>query len=199
MQKSISLAFETILLYDGKAQNLKYHQDRLSRTRCELFGFDNFLSLQALDLKTDYKIARCKVTYGKTVEKIEIQEYHKKPISKFAIISSDIDYTYKLTDRGGIDEMFARKGDADDVLIVRDNLLTDTSIANIALFDGTNWLTPKEPLLAGTMRAKLLDDGFLIEADIRSDDLPNYQKIAIMNALRGFEIVTKPILVKSHL
>ena len=41
------------------------------------------------------------------------------------------------------------KREQDEILITRNGLLTDTSIANIALFNGKEWHTPKHPLLKG--------------------------------------------------
>ena len=58
------------------------------------------------------------------------------------MVQDDIDYRYKQADRRVLDEAFALRDTADDVLIVRHGLLTDTSIANIALWDGCEWHTP---------------------------------------------------------
>ena len=63
--------------------------------------------------------------------------------------------------------MFLIRQDKDDILIVKNGLLTDTSIANIALYDGNDWYTPLHPLLKGTKRAELLDKGVLKEKEIK--------------------------------
>ena len=44
-----------------------------------------------------------------------------------------IDYTYKSAHREELNALYAQKGMADDILIVRNGYLTDTSISNIAL------------------------------------------------------------------
>ena len=44
----------------------------------------------------------------------------------------EADYRYKSADRSLLDRLFALRGAADDVLIVRRGLITDTSIANVA-------------------------------------------------------------------
>ena len=95
----------------------------------------------------------------------------------------DIDYACKSTDRSALNRLFARRGAYDDILIVRRHLLTDTSIANIALFDGSHWHTPQHPLLKGTKRAELLDKGILTEKDIRMEELPAYSTIRLFNAM----------------
>lgn len=71
-------------------------------------------------------------------------------------------------------------------LIVRNGLLTDTSIANIALWNGLHWYTPAHPLLKGTHRARLLDEGILTERDIPVEEIKQYQKICLFNAMLHF-------------
>ena len=70
-------------------------------------------------------------------------------------------------------------------------LVTDTSIANIALYNDGLWFTPKKPLLEGTTRARLLNAGKIIEKDIAVEDLNNYSRVALMNAMIDFDIITK--------
>ena len=82
---------------------------------------------------------------------------------------------------------------SDEVIIVRNGLLTDTSYTNIALFDGCEWLTPKLPLLAGTQRASLIDRQRLREADIRADDLWSFDYIALFNAMMNLGEMILPV------
>lgn len=133
-------------------------------------------------------ICRCKVIYAEDILSVEFLAYEKREIKTLKIMESDISYSHKFVDRSDIEKLFALRGEADDMLVVKNGLLTDTSIANIALLDKNGrWLTPQAPLLKGTMRQKLLNDGFLIEDNIELKDLTNFEGIAIMNALRGFE------------
>ena len=74
-----------------------------------------------------------------------------------------------------------------DVLIVRNNLLTDTSIANVALEKEGVWYTPRTPLLKGIKRALLLERGVLTECDIPSDEISSYSHIALFNAMIDFQ------------
>lgn len=82
-----------------------------------------------------------------------------------------------------LNRLFSERGTCDDILIVKHGLLTDTSIANIALFDGTHWYTPRQPLLKGTKRAFLLDEGILMEKELRCEDLPAFSTIRLFNAM----------------
>ena len=66
------------------------------------------------------------------------------------VVDDAVDYTYKSTDREGLNRLYARRDGADDVLIVKDGRLTDTSIGNVAFFrDGEKWYTPLLPLAQG--------------------------------------------------
>jgi 4-amino-4-deoxychorismate lyase len=133
-------------------------------------------------------IYRCKVVYDNVqIISVEYQPYVKKEIKKLKLIESDIEYPKKYLDRSEITKLLKSIDDADDIIIVKNGLIADTSIANVALLKNGAWITPKKPLLNGTMREKLLMEGLLKEADISAKNLAEFDAIAIMNALRGFE------------
>ena len=48
------------------------------------------------------------------------------------------------SNRKNLEKLFLKKDDADDIIIVKNNFITDTSIANIALYNGGNWHTPNK-------------------------------------------------------
>ena len=91
-----------------------------------------------------------------------------------------------FADRSVLDRNFALRGNADDVVIVRSGMLTDTSIANISLYKEGKWFTPKYPLLKGTRRARLLAEGIIEEDIIMADSLHKYEKIRLFNAMISF-------------
>ena len=74
------------------------------------------------------------------------------------------------------------KGDCDEIIIVKNGLVPDTSFTNIAVNDGDVWLTPKQPLLMGTKRAQLLGEGKLREADITLEQLMKDEKKSLIKA-----------------
>jgi 4-amino-4-deoxychorismate lyase len=104
------------------------------------------------------------------------------------VTDDDIDYRFKYADRRRLQSLFARRGDCDDVLIVRNGLLTDTSYCNIVLYDGQDWWTPDTPLLPGTARQRLLDEGLIRERRIRVEDLPRFEHIRLINAMLPWEV-----------
>lgn len=90
-----------------------------------------------------------------------------------------------------------QKNDADDILIVRHGLITDTSFSNILLLDGMQWVTPAEPLLAGTCRARLLQQQRIIAKTIHLEDLSKYSHFMLINAMRDFDL-TRAVSVSTQ-
>jgi len=186
--------FETIKVENGKIFNLKWHNKRLNSSRLALFSetkeifLENYLSppLQGL--------FRCRVVYQQEIDSIEFIPYAPKEFSSFKIVSSNIDYSYKYDDRKKLNALL--EPSFDEIIIEKDGLLTDTSIANIAFYDGENWFTPTTPLLAGTTRARLLNEGFLKLKNIEKENIKSYSYFALMNAMIGFQIQKSIHLIK---
>jgi len=180
---------ETIKAIDGKVYNLKYHQKRYENV-LKSFHIRKFENLQDYLTPPQDGIYRCRLVYNTQDIYVEYIRYEKRKINTLKIVYNDfIDYTHKSTARKELDNLFDIRDMCDDVLIVKNSLLTDTTIANIALYDGTKWLTPKKPLLCGTTRQRLLDDKKIIEADIKVDEIFTYKKIALLNAMVDFDII----------
>lgn len=104
-------------------------------------------------------------------------------------MESDISYHYKYANREVLDALKSSVDDCDDIIIAHNGLLSDTTIANIAFWDGFVWYTPKTPLLEGTMRAYLLKNRKLTTKDIKIDEIDHYCGFAIMNAMVGFRVI----------
>jgi 4-amino-4-deoxychorismate lyase len=186
---------ETIKIKDNITHNIHYHQARFDRTRKNLWKEQTPLELNKKINAPSQALYRCRITYGKIIEKIEYLPYIKKIPKSFGVIESNIQYNYKFADRDAIEALKSRVSQ-EDIIIIKDGYLTDTSIANIALFDGHDWITPRYPLLKGTMRAKLLDEGFIKEGEIKIDNLERYTNFALMNAMLGFETINKVQIIK---
>lgn len=179
---------ETIRIEKGRLRNIAYHDRRMNEARREVWGVDRSVSLETyIDASPYEERTRCRVTYGRDVESVEFFPYQIRPVHSLQLVrGGQIEYRRKRADRSELNALFACRGEADDVLIVRGGLLTDTSIANIALGDGTGWYTPASPLLEGTQRACLLDAGMIRPLDIHADDLFRFQKIRLFNAMIDF-------------
>lgn len=177
---------ETIRLDNGEIRNLSYHERRLNNTRMHFWHQSTPLQLSGyITPSRETGRIKARIVYGKTgIEEVSYSLYHMREIQSLAIIRSDeIDYTYKNTNRESLNRLFAQRGKCDDILIVKQGLLTDTSIANIALYDGSNWYTPKHPLLKGTKRAQLLAQGIVQEKELVPEDLSSFSIIRLFNAM----------------
>ncbi len=177
--------FETIKCFDNEVYNLSFHEKRVANT----IGLN--LNLQEYIYPPSTRLYRCKLIYNES-EVLDVQyfEYTKKKINSFKIVFDDkIEYSKKYLDRSNLDTLSLKKKDKAEIIIIKNGLVTDTAIANIAIFDGTTWLTPKIPLLKGTTRARLLKEGEIIEKDIDLDMLRASKKIALMNAMIDFDIL----------
>lgn len=179
---------ETIRIEKGRLYNIAYHDRRMNEVRREVWGIDQPVSLETyVDASPYEERTRCRVTYGREVESVEFFPYQIRPVRSLQLVQGgQIEYRRKRADRSGLNALFACREEADDVLIVRDGLLTDTSIANIALGDGSGWYTPASPLLQGTQRASLLDAGLICPLDIHVNELFGFQKIRLFNAMIDF-------------
>lgn len=189
-----NLLFETIRCEDGVIAHLSYHQKRLSAS-LQCLGSNTFFDLQELISPPQNGLYRCRFLYDATSYDIEFHPYTPRTISSLRlVVANTIHYPLKYLHRDNLNLLFDKRLECDDVLIVKDGILRDTTIANIALFIDGQWLTPQTPLLHGTTRARMLDEGVLLPAVLTPDDIPKAQKIAIMNAMVGFVEIENGII-----
>ncbi|MDO8928601.1 MAG: aminotransferase class IV family protein [Bacteroidota bacterium] len=187
----MSPLLESLKLKDGIVQNLNCHQERLNRSMEELFPTARKIDLaKEISIPENCKsgIFKIRVLYGQTIEKIEIEPYVFRSIESLKVVHHEsIDYHLKYTDRQILQELFAKRGECDDILIVKNGLVTDSFAANLIFFDGEKWFTPAFPLLKGTKRQFLIDNGIVSEKEIREEDIRSYRKVGLINAMIDFE------------
>jgi len=177
--------FETIKIEDGQIFNLDWHNSRFNKTQKKLFNITSDIDLKEFISPPKTGLHRCKLIYDQSIQSVEYFPYVAKTFQNIKVVKSQLDYKYKYTDRLEFQELVEKYG---EIIIEKNDLLTDTSIANIAFFDGKSWLTPTTPLLEGTTRARLLNEGFLKLKDIKKENIKNYSYFALMNAMIGFRI-----------
>lgn len=187
----MSRFLETIRCCNGVLENLAGHHARLNRTRRHFFGpvadWDLARLVQIPPGLSPDRVYRCRMIYGQTIESVEFIPYPIRPVRSLQLVRADgLDYAFKYADRSKLVDL-QKDTKADEVLFVKQGLLTDTSYANIALFDGACWYTPHEPLLEGTRRAQLLAEGVLIRERLAPADLQYFQKIRLLNAMMLWE------------
>jgi 4-amino-4-deoxychorismate lyase len=183
---------ETIRIDQGKPQNLKYHQERVDRTISHFFGaaaavLPLYEAIRAHPVPKTGAV-KCRVTYGKQVEKIEFEQYLPHPVNSLKVVhADDLDYSFKYADRSRLHQLLEQKGRCDDVLIIKNGLVADTSYCNIIFDDGKKWVTPATPLLEGTCRRRLLDNGLITASPITINDLGKFSRFMLINAMLDFD------------
>ncbi|QRX64078.1 aminotransferase class IV [Dysgonomonadaceae bacterium zrk40] len=190
---------ESICINDGQPENLEAHIERMRLTALhhgfrlpELPGISSILPSHLTHGKVKWRIL-----YREEIETMEFLPYQPKKVQSLRLVEGDPDYAFKYADRSALEEMLKQKGDCDDILIVRDGLITDTSYSNVVLQQGEHFYTPNSYLLNGTRRQQLLRSGRIKEREIRATDLQRYDRLLQINAL--LEIGETPSIAIHHI
>lgn len=181
------LFIESIRLNNGVFDRLPLHQERVNRIFHEFFPKIEPIRIAKELLYYDFPkqgLFKVRFIFDDQCRKVEFIPYFRRNIKSLRLLETDIENRfYKLENRAEFEAAFAERKDSDDVLLVKNGLLTDISYANLALFDGEKWVTPRLPLISGVHRFELLAHGTIFEKDISVDELINYQQIMIFNAM----------------
>ncbi|GAA5220726.1 hypothetical protein GCM10025777_13560 [Membranihabitans marinus] len=130
---------------------------------------------------------KCRVVYSNKIETIEFIPYEIRTIHSFECVEDKgIDYRFKRCDRSALNTLKA-SSHCDEIIIIREGLVTDSSYANLAFYDGDHWYTPDSPLLPGTCRARLLNEKTIKSTRIRVEDLKKYKEFKLINAMMDWE------------
>lgn len=186
----MSHLFESIRVINGQVRNLKYHQKRVDRAY-EFYGQKDVLNLRKeidqLNIPPSglFKLRISYSTESNRVIKSSITAYEMKRIESLRIAewADSEKYDHKYEDRSYINESYREKGEADDILFVENGMVLDTSYCNVAFFDGKEWVTPRRPLLEGTMRAKLIEKGVIREKGVSVAEISSFHKVRLFNAM----------------
>ena len=186
------LLLETIQLNDGELHLLPYHHCRMNKARKELFGLPDFPDLRSFIVVPEscrQGVYRCRITYDQAVRSVEFIPHINREVRKMRIVQAPetLNYCHKYADRSALQQLFDQRADCDEIVIVRNGLVTDCFTGNLIFFDGLHWWTPSVPLLNATKRQYLIDQKRIREREIRLDDLPRFSHIGIINVFYDFE------------
>lgn len=186
------LLVETIRLENGRLINIELHNERMMRTIFDLFGLKKDIDLAKTVFIPDSAVKgvfKCRLEYDNVIRKTEFTLYRQKSVRSLKLIEDNsINYSYKFTDRKSIERLWEKRNKCDDILIIKNGFITDTSYANVILRDMSGeWHTPSTYLLPGTRRASLLRLNTIRETKIDYRDLENYTELKLINAMLGLE------------
>lgn len=182
---------ETIRLENGIFHHLDLHQQRMERTIYEVFGRSTPIPdlKSALDNMTpipDVGLYKCRLIYSREIKKVELEVYVPRKVNSLKIVEggSAIDYHLKNADRSILVELASAKEDSDEVIILRDGLITDTSYTNLLFRSNKGKLyTPSKPLLRGVMLQSLLNMSEAIEQDLTLADIKPGNPLGLTEAI----------------
>ncbi len=182
---------ETLCLKDGVLIDAECHNMRLNVTRAAFFAIDAMIDVvHVLEpyLPDAPGVFKCRIVYGADVHSVAVSPYEPKAVRSLRLVCGDgIDYRYKYDDRSALNALLEQRGDADDILIVKDGLLTDTSYSNVVFWDGDAWCTPDRPLLDGVQRQRLLANGMIRERRLTPADLDGFSEARLINTMLDLE------------
>lgn len=189
--KYMCLLIESVRLEEGTFHNLRYHQRRVEDSFRALFGTKQPHDLRRVLESTPRPgkgLYKCRIIYDDNSVDVSFVPYARKPIRTLKVVINDeIEYPHKLKDRTALDNSYAMRDECDDILIVRTGEVTDSSFANIIFRKAGRWYTPLRPLLPGTMRQSLLENGKIQAAAIRMEHIRTFETFRLINAMRGID------------
>lgn len=176
---------ESICFEKGQYSLLDYHQQRVNRAFAAHYPgikpHDLQKVLPRLDFEEKYKV---RLVYGPDLVDVEFALYVPRVIQQIQLIHQDqIDYSHKYEDRSELENLFAQRGAADEILIVKQGRITDSFYANPVFWDGKEWLMPESFLLPGVRRQQLIATDKVRIQQITLGDLNAFEKISLVNAL----------------
>ncbi|HEX5113455.1 MAG TPA: aminotransferase class IV [Saprospiraceae bacterium] len=187
----MNVFLETICLLDGIPRHLQWHQQRIENTfrycipHAEPFHLETELTLYDFPEEGKFK---CSIHYSTEIIEVTFSPYPLRTLKQLKLVEipPGFDYRFKYADRKIIDDLFSKKGNADDILMTRDGWIMDTSIANIAFRKNERWYTPSLPLLAGTTWKRLVSAGTLLPRPIHKAEIHQFQGFKIFNAMNDW-------------
>jgi len=186
----MSQFIESIRIEDGRIDLIDYHNERFNTTRKLFFCVDDEWDLKHfIRIPQEYKngLVMCRIVYDIEIRDIQYSYYEPKSIRSLQLLNASVRYAYKARDRNQLEQLKALASPADEVLIVNDDKISDTSFSNIIFQKHGLWFTPDSPLLAGVRREYLLNEGFIEEMSILPADLSKFDSFMLINAMLDFD------------
>lgn len=177
---------ESICIHNGQIPLLPLHQQRMTNTCHEVWNTmapDLLINIPSnIPLQGTHK---WRIVYHQnTIIQQTLTPYTPKAINSLQCVHHpSIDYTYKREDRALINELFNQRQTADDILIIKNGFLTDTSYCNIVLHKQGQLFTPQHCLLQGVQRQYLVDKEQLKILPIHWRELHQFTHFQLINAM----------------
>ena len=186
----MSQFIESIKVEDQKAFLMDLHQKRVNDTFAH-FGAQGSINLEkifndlALDEDGFYKL---RIVYDlQRNYKSQLIPYAVAEIDNFQLVENNsYDYSFKFEDRKEFERM-KTKAKAEEIIIVKNNHITDTSYTNLLFLKDEKWHTPSTYLLNGVMRQHLLKENKITETEITLQNIREFSHFQLINSMNDFD------------
>lgn len=182
---------ESIRVENGVIFLLEEHQRRVNET-FQYFGKqENIIKLNKIFEKEKFEkngIFKFRIEYDLEGNFItENNPYTRAEIKEFQLIINDnVDYSFKYKNREVLEEM-KRKSEGREIIIIKNQYVTDTSFSNIVFFKNGQWFVPSTYLLNGVQRKFLLKNNKIKEIEIGLDNISQFTHFKLINAMNDLE------------
>lgn len=186
----MSQFIESIKVEDKEIFLLDQHQKRVNDTFAN-FGKDQPINLDEIFKGLEHDedgLYKFKITYDLTGKfRTQMIPYAISEIADFQLVENNIyDYSFKFEDRKELEKMKILSKAA-EIIVVKNNHITDSSYSNILFKKGKDWYTPTTYLLNGIQRQNLLRSKKIKETEITLQDLSEYSHFQLINAMNEFD------------
>ena len=186
----MSLFIESIKVEDQEPYLLDLHQKRVNQTFAN-FGKEGSIDLSKIFKNLDHDedgLFKLKIVYDLEKKfRTQMIPYAIPEIENFQLVENNtFDYSFKFDDRKELDRM-KMKSKAAEIIIVKNNHITDTSFSNLLFLKGKDWYTPTSYLLNGVQRQYLLSKKKIKETEITLQNIKEFSHFQIINAMNDFD------------
>lgn len=194
-KKSIYPFFETIRVEDGIVCAPERHLERMRATCINNWGhFRHTCIFNELIIPKAFSgvLAKLNIYYNETELEFVFSLYNPRKIEtiKLVEVPARFEYHFKYTERSILNNLLNQSG-TDEIIIVQQGLITDSSKANIIFEKDGNLFTPESFLLNGTMRQYLLEAGEITEMSIGLEELYQFEAMYFVNAMNPLKNSSK--------
>ncbi|MDO9548353.1 MAG: aminotransferase class IV [Candidatus Marinimicrobia bacterium] len=181
--------FETIRVSGGLVEQADLHLERMRRTCFFHYGAFHFERIFDKLKASENGIIKLNIWYNQHETEIKVSEYVPAELKTIKVVACDpdFDYSFKYSNRSYLNSLLQSASGADEIVIVKSEMVTDTSKANIVFEKDGVFYTPDTFLLNGTMRQFLITTGKVTEKAIKAEDISEYERMYFINAMNPLE------------
>ena len=186
----MSRFIESIKIEDQKAFLLDLHQKRVNQTFAH-FGKEGSIDLAKIFKNLEHDedgLYKLRIVYDLDKKfTTQLIPYAIPEIENFQLVENNsYDYSFKFEDRKEFERM-KTKAKTEEIIVVKNNHITDTSYTNILFLKGKEWFTPTTFLLNGVMRQHLLHEKKIKETEITLQNIKEFSHFQLINAMNDFD------------